>query len=230
MSDSAPTRTYVSPLRTEAAQATRLRIITAAAQLFTERGYSGTTMPAIAKGAGVSVQSVHLAGPKSALLMAALELTFAGDEGSHSMMERPQMSHIFTLEPIAAVDEYCRLISEANAKAYGVFHAVHTAAESDPEVAAMVADLDQRRHLELVNGLNWLDERGIIAGVGTMDQRAQVWAFLSSPETYRYYVKLRGWSHELYVSWLRHSIEQLVFGAPVGTATAEYIASGGRVA
>lgn len=216
------TRSYVSPLRAEAARATRLRIIRAAEELFTARGYSGTTMPAIAKSAGVSVQSVHLAGPKSALLMAAFELSFAGDEGSHSMMERPQMAHIFGLDPDAAVSEYCRLISEANAKSYGVFHALHTAAEVDSEVAAMVADLDQRRHQELVGGLDWLAERGMIVGVGTMDQRAQVWAFLSSPETYRYYVKLRDWSHELYTVWLRHSIEQLVFGAPIGTATADY--------
>jgi AcrR family transcriptional regulator len=219
-------RSYISPLRAEAAQATRLRIIQAAADLFTERGYSGTTMPAIAKGAGVSVQSVHLAGPKSSLLMAAFELSFAGDEGSHSLMARPHMGHIFQLEPTAAFDEYCRLISEANAKAYGVYHALHAAAEVDEQVAAMVADLDRRRHQELLGGLRWIEQHGMLGGIGTLDQRAEVWAYLSSPDAYRYYVKLRGWSHELYVVWLRRSIEQLVLGTEIGTASAEFLAAG----
>ncbi|MCU1515124.1 MAG: transcriptional regulator, partial [Microbacteriaceae bacterium] len=209
-----------------AASATRLRIIAAAAKLFTEHGYRGTTMPAIAEEAGVSVQSVHLAGPKRKLLMVAFDLAYIGDEVTSTLAHRPTFSQLFSTEPDPALTTYCRFIADRNEKSYGVYHALLTAGESDPEVTTLVAALDARRHHDIVDGVRWADERGLLSGVGTFDQRAEVWAFLSSPETYRYYVVLRNWPRELYLAWLRHSIEQLVFGEPVGTATAEFKASG----
>src|SRR5687767_14645859 len=47
--------------RQEQARATRARICDAAAELFAERGYSATTMEAVAKRAGVAVQTVYFA-------------------------------------------------------------------------------------------------------------------------------------------------------------------------
>jgi len=47
-------RAYSSDLRTEQARRTRKQIVDAAAVLFAEQGFAGTTVDAIAKAAGVS--------------------------------------------------------------------------------------------------------------------------------------------------------------------------------
>lgn len=52
------TRTYVSPLREQAAAQTRARILQAATRLFAERGYGRVTVANIAAEAGVSSKAV----------------------------------------------------------------------------------------------------------------------------------------------------------------------------
>ena len=68
------TRVYRSDLRLRQAEETRRNIIDAAAELFSELGYSGTTLAKIAKRAGVSVETVQKTGPKAALIRAAVEV------------------------------------------------------------------------------------------------------------------------------------------------------------
>ncbi|MGV3713328.1 TetR family transcriptional regulator, partial [Pseudolysinimonas sp.] len=65
------TRDYHSPRRQAEAAATRARIVEAAGRLFVAHGYVATPIKAIAEAAGVSVPTVHLNGPKHALLIAA---------------------------------------------------------------------------------------------------------------------------------------------------------------
>src|SRR5689334_1899594 len=77
------TRSYVSRLRQEQAAATRQRVVTAAAALFAERGYAGTTLPAIARRAGVSTETVQNHGPKVDLLRAAVDaMAFGAGPGA----------------------------------------------------------------------------------------------------------------------------------------------------
>jgi AcrR family transcriptional regulator len=52
------TRSYSSALRADQARQTRRRIVDAAAELFAERDYTGTTIDAIAAAAGVSRKTV----------------------------------------------------------------------------------------------------------------------------------------------------------------------------
>lgn len=74
----AATRPYRSTLRQEHAEQTRRRILEAAAEVFSSRGYASASLADIAAAAGVSVESVKVHGPKRALLLAAFELTFGG--------------------------------------------------------------------------------------------------------------------------------------------------------
>src|SRR4051794_2398198 len=80
MSENArPRRRYDAPRRRERAAGTRRRIIDAATRLFLERGYVGTTIPAVAVEAGVAVETVYRsAGGKAELLAAAVQAALAG--------------------------------------------------------------------------------------------------------------------------------------------------------
>ena len=67
-------RGYASPLRTAQAQATRRRIVAAAADLFVTSGFAGTSVDAIAEAAGVSRKTVFTTvGGKTELLGLALD-------------------------------------------------------------------------------------------------------------------------------------------------------------
>jgi AcrR family transcriptional regulator len=210
------TRSYSSPIREEASALTRRRIVTAAATLFARDGYQGTTMAAIAREAGVSVQSVHLAGPKSGLLLAAFELSLAGDEGTHPLHERPAVAAIMQLPPAEALPAYLAFLAEANARTAGIDRALYVAAETDGVVADLVADLDRRRHDDLRAAIAWCDAHGLLHGDADAEERAEVLTHLVSPGTYRFFCSERGWSDAHYRAWLGTAIERLVLGGPLG--------------
>src|SRR3954447_17586420 len=66
--------------RSRRAEATRLRIIEAAAKLFDQRGYGGTTIEAVASEADVAVETVYARFKnKRNLLAAYLDTTIVGD-------------------------------------------------------------------------------------------------------------------------------------------------------
>ena len=120
---------------------TRKRIVTAAGRLFARDGYfAPPPLRAIVAEAGVSVQSVHLAGPKSSLLLAAGEHAFAGDEGAHSLLQRPVMAQMLAeLDSAVALSHFVAFIVEANARGAGFWRAMRTAADADPQEGAAVS-------------------------------------------------------------------------------------------
>lgn len=67
-------RGYQSPRRQEQARRTQQAILTAARRLFVARGFGATTIEAIARSAGVAVQTVYSAfGSKRRMLIALLD-------------------------------------------------------------------------------------------------------------------------------------------------------------
>lgn len=77
-----PRRDYRSVLRAEQAEATRRRVLEAAAPLFVARGFAGTTVAAVADAAGVSPETVYGSlGGKRGLLEGVVAAAIAGPEG-----------------------------------------------------------------------------------------------------------------------------------------------------
>ena len=204
------TRSYSSPTREAEAAATRARIVDAAARLFIRDGYAATPLRAIAAEAGVSVQSVHLAGPKSGLLIAAFERSFAGDEGSHPLYERPEIQAIIA-EPDTetAIDLYVDFIARANERSAGIVRAMKAAADADPVAREATLELDQRRRAEMTYGAMLFVQRGLTAPERAA-HLADVLGFLTAPESYLYFVQDTAWSISTYSEWLGSSIRDAV--------------------
>lgn len=203
------TREYHSPLRQAEAAATRARIVDAAGRLFVEHGYVATSMKAIAEAAGVSVPTVHLNGPKHALLIAAFERTFAGDEGSHALAERPALVEIMA-EPDAqvAITKYVAFLAEANGRAAGILRALALAADADPGARAAFEELEQRRQRDMAIGAEFFVQRGLLAPEDR-ERGADLLSLYTSPDTYLQLVGARGWSREQYEEWLRGAIRSM---------------------
>ena len=72
-------RPYNSPLRAEQADQTRQRILTAAHDLFLERGYAGTKVQDVATAAGVSPDTIYVSlGGKKGLLEGVWAMAVTG--------------------------------------------------------------------------------------------------------------------------------------------------------
>lgn len=204
------TRNYSSPLRAAEAERTRAAIVGAATVLFSRGGYIATTMKAIALEAGVSVQSVHLAGSKAELLVAAFERSFAGDEGRQSLADRPQLVEIMA-DPDTdfALARWLDFVAEANQRSARLSRAMVTAAEADPIAAAAIADLDTRRRRDMAVAAGWAAGRGVIPTEGVTVVADEL-GFFTGPETYAYLVQATRWSHEQYRLWLAGRVQEVV--------------------
>jgi AcrR family transcriptional regulator len=204
------TRNYRSPRREADAAATRARIVDTAGRLFIRDGYAATSMKAIAAEAGVSVPTVHLHGPKHALLIAAFERTFAGDEGRHPLAERPAMVEIIN-EPddLLAMTRYAAFLAGANERAAGIIRALTLAADADEGARAACLDLEERRRRDMLLGAGFFVQRGLISP----DRRqwaADLLGTVTGPDAYLHLVETCGWPRADYEAWLLDSLQHLV--------------------
>ncbi|MEV8239070.1 TetR family transcriptional regulator [Microbacterium testaceum] len=203
-------RRYASPLRKAEAARTRAAILDAAAALFSRDGYAATTMKGIAVEAGVSVQSVHLAGSKSALLVAAFERAFSGAEAQDSPAQPPLI--VAALERLE-VDEAMRVwldgIARAHERSAGLARAMAIAAETDAVAAAALVDFDARRRGGIRVASDWLVGRGLLHAEDA-DEVADELSYLVGPETYAFFVTRSGWSPARYRGWLERTLRDLL--------------------
>jgi AcrR family transcriptional regulator len=88
-------RTYDATRRQEQAQENRARVLGAARARFLADGYTATTIPGVARDAGVSVQTVYKAfGNKAGLLKAVFDVAVTGDDQLIPVAERDPIKRI----------------------------------------------------------------------------------------------------------------------------------------
>jgi len=205
-------RPYRSRIRAEQAMRTRSRILGAAHRLFVEHGYPATTIRAIADGASVAVPTVELLfGTKSRLLTAVIDVAIAGDDEPVAVLDRDwatvalrQTSARGLLRVIATV------LRAAQERSAGVILAAYEAAASDPVVARLVDDQEQRRATTarwMVDGVAALSplRPGLTAG----DATESVW-LLMDPAVFVRLTCRRGWTPERYETWWAESVLRLL--------------------
>ena len=183
-------------------EATRDAMIVSAAGLFATAGYAGTTMEAVASGAGMSVQSVYFAfGTKAALLRAAFE------RGTPGPTDRLRMDD--------ADDALAWLVGEAvrSMAALGPLAlAAAAAAPADPAVAEVRDWYEHQRSrscTDLVHQLRSL--RPLAQGV-TVRRASDVVYGLLSPQLHALLVDARGWSSKRYARWAVDAIGRALWG------------------
>jgi AcrR family transcriptional regulator len=190
--------------RARRAAETRGRILDAAAKLFAERGYAGTTIDAVASEADVAVETVYARFKnKRNLLSAYLDVTIVGDADAVPLLARDEVQQVReTLdqrEQLRLLAHLGRVVLERTAAAREV---LHSAAAVDPEVAA-IADEDERRRRKTLRA--FID---IVAAAGPLrvglsrEEAADTYSVLVSPATYSLLTAGRGWTPARYERWL----------------------------
>lgn len=210
-------RAYSSPQRTAYAASTRAAIIAAASKLFVRDGYVATSLKAIAKEADVAVPTVQLQGSKHSLLIAAFEVAFAGDEGTHSLAERSAVAAIMA-EPDfeTAVSGYVKFLDDANARAAGIIRAMAAAADADPAAREAYDELEQRRHRDMLLAAGWFASRKRIPE-DRVAEAADVLGYITGADAYLHFTRARGWSHARWREWTAHQLSHLANQLPEAT-------------
>lgn len=207
-----PARRYDSPRRREQAQQTRRTILEAARRLFAARGYAATTLPAIARAAGVSAPTVTAVfGTKGALLDALIGLSVRGDAGATPLEQRPWWQEMLAEpDPRQLLRRYAAVIRRIHEASSDVYEIVRGAATAEPEIAAVLRQRGEQRLQDLRAVANALADRGALApGTGVDRATDLLWA-LGAAEMYRLLVGERGWSPEQYEAWLAAAVTQSV--------------------
>jgi AcrR family transcriptional regulator len=203
-----PRRPYDASGRQEQARRARLAMLQAAHRLFLERGYSATTMPAVAEAAGVSVQSVYKAfGNKAALLKAVFDVAMAGDDEPVPMLQRAALGRVRDEpDPRRKLELYGEFVAEVTPRHVPVQLLARAAAVTDPEAAGIWEQLQAERLAGLTVFARALHDEGHLRpGVPMEEARDLLWT-CNSPETYDLLVLQRGWTPERYGRWVADSL------------------------
>ena len=84
-------RRYDSPLRAKRAEETRANLVSTATELFTTKGWAGTGMRDVARGAGVAVETLYSHySSKRKLFDAVVDQAVVGDDAPVAVADRPE--------------------------------------------------------------------------------------------------------------------------------------------
>ena len=182
----------------------RAAVIDAARALFLERGYGTTTIDAISDRSDVPPATVYrLFGSKHGILKALLDVSIAGDDEDVPMAERPSVRSLLRdPDPRAQLGAFVRIAVDVNSRTAAIYRILVSAAASDPDAAALLADLTRQRQEGQGRIAGALARSGALrSGMRARDAGDLVHA-LASPELYGLLVVDRGWSVERYRAWL----------------------------
>lgn len=207
-----PARSYRSPSRTEQARRTRSRILEAAHRLFVEQGYPATTIRAVAESAGVAVPTVELLfGTKPRLLTSVIDVAIAGDDEPVAVLSRDWTARALrkaTARDLLGVT--APVLRAAQERSAGVLLAAYEAAATDPTVARLVDDQEQRRAVTarwIVDGVG--AKTPLRPGLATDDATESVW-LLMDPVVFVRLTRRRRWPPERYETWWAESVLRLL--------------------
>jgi AcrR family transcriptional regulator len=206
-------RAYRSERRREQAEQTRQRVLDAAAVLFTERGYEGTSIAAIAEHAGVSQETIYARfRNKRTMLGELVERAVRGGDPAPV----PEQAAPRALAAVTDQHEQLRLfaadIVRRLERAAPLVVIVGGAARSDPRLADLLSRLHAHRLRNLGVLVDALASNGPLRP-GNDDALETVWA-LTSPELHQLLTRERGWERERYRDWLADSLEHLLLTQP----------------
>lgn len=195
-------RRYDVTKRRQAADRTRAAILDAARDLFTERGYAATTMIAIAEQAGVALDTVYAsAGRKPDLARLLIETAISGTGGAVPAEQRDYVRAIQAApDADTKIGLYAAAVAAIAPRLAPVLTIIHQAAPAHPELAALWAEIAERR---AANMHRFVADLAAVARLRlNLDEAADiVWA-TNSAEVYQLLAGQRGWSPQRYERFL----------------------------
>jgi TetR/AcrR family transcriptional regulator, regulator of autoinduction and epiphytic fitness len=216
--DVKPRRRYNATRRQAQAARTRQDILTAAHQLFLERGYAGATIAAIAKAADVVVETIYRAyGSKAELFRAVVRAAVAGGAARAQVPaeQRPAIQAVIAeTDPHRQLALYAATQPGIHARAGPLLRVLVGAAAADPELAQVWTQLENERLAGMGRFAQLLADRGVLrAGLSVEEAGDLLWT-LNSLAVHDLLVLQRRWSPERYRDWLAATLARTLLPDP----------------
>jgi len=200
----------------------RTAVIEAARTLFLDRGYAATRIEAISDLSDVPPATVYrLFSSKLGILKALFDVSIAGDDEAVPLVDRPHVQALISdPDPQEQLSGFVAISRGIMARTEPVYRILVSAAGSDPDAAALLAE--QTRHRQQGQG----QIAGLLAREGALRpglserDAADIIHTLMSPEVYRLLVGDRGWEPERYEQWLKGILIDQLLSTPAGQASA----------
>lgn len=147
MTEHVKKRRYDASGRRAAAEQTRIRVLRAARELFTARGYAGTSVADIARAAGTSVDTLYASvGRKPQLLLAVHDMELAGGDAP---VDAEQRDYVKTIrEATTASDKiatYADALGRLLPRTVPLLDSLRTAGQTDPACREVYRAVSERR-------------------------------------------------------------------------------------
>lgn len=200
-----PERGRRSQARTRLA---RHAVIETARHLFLERGYAATTIDAISDRSDVPSATVYRLFPgKLGILTAVLDTSIAGDDEGLAVQDRPHVAALVAEpDPRKQLLGFAGISVAINTRSADIYRMLVSAAGSDAEAAALLAEYSRRRDAGQGQIARLLARgRALRPGLNERDA-ADVIHALMSPELYRLLVIDRSWALGRYEQWLAEAL------------------------
>jgi AcrR family transcriptional regulator len=197
--------------RKQRAAATRRRILDSALTAFSQRGYSATTMDAIAGDAGVAVQTVYFSfRTKSELLQAVFEYVVLGPDQTppHLMpwWPRPDDGNDITTAVTRFVDGTMELLARAAPLVWAVV--------GDDGARERYEHNEQLRRYGYGELVNVLTGKHPLRDALTSRQARDILLVLTGPQLFVQFSRDLGWSTDQIAAWITSCILHQLFAAP----------------
>ena len=201
-----PRRRYDSTRRQAQAAQTRLDVLKSSLDSFLERGYTGTTMNAVAAAAGVAVETIYRAfGSKAALFKAVVEAAIAGGAARAKVPveQRPAIRAIIEETDARRVLElHAATQPGIHGRAGPLYRVLMEAVASDPELAEVWNQLETQRLTGMRRLARQLKDRGDLKPEISVEEAGDILWTVNSGAVYDLLVVQRGWSAERYRDWI----------------------------
>ncbi|BCL81214.1 TetR family transcriptional regulator [Ktedonobacteria bacterium brp13] len=191
-------RTYHSPARERQAEESRQRILQAARVHFLERGYSGTTIDAIAKEAGVSPKTVTaIFGTKQGIMAEMLQPSAFGERYQQLLRQIRNASD--PIQGVQIIAQICRQIYELLTPELDLLRG---ATMVSPELMEISQQINARRKHFQGAGVMHLAQQGLLRQELTVTEAIDEFWTLTAYDLYHMLVQECGWSPDQYEAWL----------------------------
>lgn len=202
-------RRYRSRLRDERAEDTRERIVTAARELFADRGVEGATVAAIARQAGVAEPTVYAVFGSKREIMAALLARTEQEAGAGAWAGQ------IAAEPDPAAK--VALFAHWSRELFTSSHDVVAAAHRGPATAELASEGDRRRREAIEALVAAVAATGALKpGLTARQATDRAW-ILTGPEVYLLAAAC-DWTAESYEDWLAALLREHILAPATGDA------------
>jgi AcrR family transcriptional regulator len=205
--------------RKERAARTRRTIVEAASAEFRSGGYHGTTMAAIARRAGVAVQTVYFVfHTKAALLTAAIDAAVMGeDEPLPPQLTPWWIEGTSTTDGRRAIDLFVTNVSIILGRSASLDRVLLAASTTDPEIDEVIAHHERLRSEGYREYVEALTANGLLGRGLDVSEATDVLLTLVGPSVFLDLTEQRGWSVDRYAAWTTTTLSTLLLDAPGAT-------------